>query len=41
MAPSFEQLDSEVDYDDGEDEIDFSGTASAISIVSPSPSLLT
>lgn len=25
MAPSFDQLDPETEYDDGEDEIDFSG----------------
>lgn len=26
MAPSFEQLDPETEYDDGEEDIDFSGT---------------
>ena len=25
MAPSFEQLDPETEYDDGTDEVDFSG----------------
>ena len=25
MAPSFDQLDPETEYDDGEEEIDFSG----------------
>jgi hypothetical protein len=31
MAPSFEQLDPETEYDDGEDEIDFSGVYSVAS----------
>ena len=25
MAPSFEQLDPETEYDDGDDEIDYTG----------------
>lgn len=28
MAPSFENLDPETEYDDGEEEVDFSGMRS-------------
>lgn len=32
MAPSFEQLDPETEYDEDEDEVDFSGMYLTLSI---------